>query len=123
MDLREKGNGIRAFSVHPGGIFTNLQRHLPDEEMVVLGWKNPDGSLPERIKASFKTPEQGASTTVWAATSSGLSGKGGVYCEDCDIAQAATPDSLRYQHAREWVSDDARAEKLWAMSGAFLASA
>ena len=123
VDLRERGNGIRAFSVHPGGIFTNLQRHLPDEEMVVLGWKNPDGTLPERVKASFKTPEQGASTTVWAATSPKLDGKGGVYCEDCDIAKAATPESQRYEHARDWISDDARAEKLWAMSDTFLANA
>ena len=123
VDLRERGNGIRAFSVHPGGIFTNLQRHLPDEEMVVLGWKNPDGTVPERVKASFKTPEQGASTTVWAATSPKLDGKGGVYCEDCDIAKAATPESQRYEHARAWISDDARAEKLWAMSDTFLADA
>lgn len=123
MDLRERGNGIRAFSVHPGGIFTNLQRHLPDEEMVVLGWKNPDGTLPERIKTMFKTPEQGASTTVWAATSPKLDGKGGVYCEDCDIAKAATPASQRYEHAREWICDEARAEKLWAMSDTFLANA
>lgn len=122
VDLRERNNGIRAFSVHPGGIFTNLQRHLPDEEMVVLGWKNPDGTLPERVKKSFKTPEQGASTTVWAATSPKLEGKGGVYCEDCDIAKAATAESQRYEHAREWISDDARAEKLWAMSDTFLAS-
>lgn len=123
VDMQEKGNGIRGFSVHPGGIFTNLQRHLPDEEMVVLGWKNPDGTLPERVKASFKTPQQGASTTVWAATSPKLDGKGGVYCEDCDIAAAATPDSQRYQHAREWICDETRAEKLWAMSDTFLASA
>lgn len=123
VDLRERGNGIRAFSVHPGGIFTNLQRHLPDEEMVVLGWKNPDGTLPERVKASFKTPEQGASTTVWAATSPKLDGKGGVYCEDCDIAKAATPESQRYEHARDWISDDARAEKLWTMSDTFLTNA
>ncbi|MBY9065583.1 SDR family NAD(P)-dependent oxidoreductase [Hyphomonas sp. WL0036] len=123
VDMREKGNGIRAFSVHPGGIFTNLQRHLPNEEMVVLGWKNPDGTLPERVKASFKSPEEGASTTVWAATSPKLEGRGGVYCEDCDIAQAATPESQRYQHAREWITDEARAERLWAMSDTFLANA
>lgn len=123
VDLRERGNGIRAFSVHPGGIFTNLQRHLPDEEMVALGWKSPDGTIPEMIQAMFKTPEQGASTTVWAATAPKLAGKGGVYCEDCDIARAAKPDSKRWEHAREWISDDARAEKLWAMSDTFLASA
>lgn len=123
VDLREKGNGIRAFSVHPGGIFTNLQRHLPDEEMVALGWKSADGTVPDMIKAMFKTPEQGASTTVWAATAPKLDGKGGVYCEDCDIARAATPDSKRWEHAREWISDEARAEKLWTMSDTFLANA
>lgn len=123
VDLREKANGIRGFSVHPGGIFTNLQRHLPDEEMVGLGWKNADGTIPDMIQAMFKTPEQGASTTVWAATAPKLEGKGGVYCEDCDIAPAATAGSQRWQHAREWICDDARAEKLWAMSDTFLASA
>lgn len=123
VDLREKGNGIRGFSVHPGGIFTNLQRHLPDEEMVALGWKSPDGGIPDMIKAMFKTPEQGASTTVWAATAPKLDGKGGVYCEDCDIARAATPESKRWEHARAWISDDAHAEKLWAMSDTFLATA
>lgn len=123
VDLKERGNGIRAFSVHPGGIFTNLQRHLPDEEMVALGWKNADGTLPERIKAMFKSPEQGASTTVWAATSPKLDGRGGVYCEDCDIARAATPESQRWEHARAWISDDAHAERLWGLSETLLQNA
>lgn len=123
VDLKERGNGIRAFSVHPGGIFTNLQRHLPDEEMVALGWKNADGTLPERIKAMFKSPAQGASTTVWAATSPKLEGRGGVYCEDCDIARAATPESQRWEHARAWISDDGNAERLWSMSEALLQNA
>jgi NAD(P)-dependent dehydrogenase (short-subunit alcohol dehydrogenase family) len=123
VDLLGRDIGVRAFSVHPGGIFTPLQRHLSDEEMAALGWKNPDGTIPEMVKAMFKTPEQGASTTVWAATSPKLAGKGGVYCEDCDIAKAATPESQRWEHAREWITDDARAEKLWAMSEKFLAEA
>lgn len=123
VDLLGRDIGVRAFSVHPGGIFTPLQRHLSDEEMAALGWKNPDGTIPEMVKAMFKTPEQGASTTVWAATSPKLAGKGGVYCEDCDIAKAATPESQRWEHAREWITDDARAERLWAMSEKFLAEA
>jgi NAD(P)-dependent dehydrogenase (short-subunit alcohol dehydrogenase family) len=123
VDLLGREIGVRAFSVHPGGIFTPLQRHLPDEEMVALGWKNADGTIPPAVQASFKTPEQGASTTVWAATSPKLAGKGGVYCENCDVAQLAGPDSQRWEHAREWVCDDARAEKLWAMSEKILADA
>jgi len=123
VDLLGRDIGVRAFSVHPGGIFTPLQRHLTDEEMAALGWKNPDGTIPDMVKAMFKTPEQGASTTVWAATSPQLSGKGGVYCEDCDIARLAGPDSQRWEHAREWIVDDARAERLWAMSEKMLAEA
>lgn len=123
VDLLGRDIGVRAFSVHPGGIFTPLQRHLTDEEMAALGWKNPDGTIPDMVKAMFKTPEQGASTTVWAATSPQLNGKGGVYCEDCDIARLAGPDSQRWEHAREWIVDDARAERLWAMSEKLLADA
>jgi NAD(P)-dependent dehydrogenase (short-subunit alcohol dehydrogenase family) len=69
VDLLGREIGVRAFSVHPGGIFTPLQRHLPDEDMVALGWKNADGTIPPAVQASFKTPEQGASTTVWATAS------------------------------------------------------
>ncbi|PCI59617.1 MAG: oxidoreductase [Kordiimonadales bacterium] len=121
LDEREKASGIRAFSVHPGGIMTPLQRHLSDEEMVALGWKNADGTVPEQVQKMFKTTEQGASTTVWAATSRSLDGKGGLYCENCDIAQLATEDSKRWEHVRPWACDSERAEKLWAMSEKMLA--
>ncbi|MFC4346582.1 oxidoreductase [Kordiimonas lipolytica] len=122
LDRREAANGIRAFSVHPGGIFTDLQRFLPDEEMVALGWKNADGTVPERVKAMFKTPEQGASTAVWAATSPKLDGMGGLYCEDCDIAQLGTEDSQRWEHVRAWACDEANADMLWALSEEMLAT-
>jgi NAD(P)-dependent dehydrogenase (short-subunit alcohol dehydrogenase family) len=122
LDMRLSGEGLRAFSVHPGGIFTPLQRHLSDEEMVALGWKNPDGTVPERVAAMFKTPEAGASTSVWAATSPRLAGLGGLYCEDCDVAQAATETSQRWEHVRPWVTDEASAERLWALTEAMLAA-
>ncbi len=123
VDLLGREVGVRAFSVHPGGIFTPLQRHLTDEEMAALGWKNADGTIPPAVQAMFKTPEQGASTTVWAATSPSLAGKGGVYCENCDIAPMAGESSQRWEHARAWIADDARAERLWAMSDKMLADA
>ena len=122
VDRRGRDIGIRAFSVHPGGIFTPLQRHLSDEEMAALGWKNSDGTIPPQVQAIFKTPEQGASTSVWVATSPKLEGKGGVYCEDCDIAQLATEDSQRWEHARPWICDDEKAERLWEMSEKMLQS-
>ena len=120
-DRRWDEYGVTAFGVHPGGIMTPLQRHLSDEEMVALGWKNADGTVPERVKAMFKTPEQGASTSVWAATSDKLNGHGGEYCENCDIAQLADENSQRWEHAREWITDEAKADRLWEMSEAMLA--
>ncbi|MFD0687381.1 SDR family NAD(P)-dependent oxidoreductase [Actinomadura fibrosa] len=83
-------DAVRAFSLHPGSILTPLQRHLPREEMVERGWIDEDGNSLEL--PYFKTPEQGAATSVWAATSPRLDGMGGVYCEDCDIAEPAPAD-------------------------------
>lgn len=122
-DTRWDEYGITAFSVHPGGIFTPLQRHLSVEEMAAMGWMNPDGTIPPAIQAMFKTPEQGASTATWAATSAQLEGRGGEYCEDCDIAQLAGPESQRWQHAREWICDEEKADRLWEMSETMLANA
>jgi NAD(P)-dependent dehydrogenase (short-subunit alcohol dehydrogenase family) len=102
LDRRWNSDGVRAFSVHPGGIFTPLQRHLSDEEMVAMGWKAPDGTIPPMVQARFKSPEAGAATAVWCATSPQLEGRGGVYCEDCDIAQLAGPASQRWEHVRPW---------------------
>jgi NAD(P)-dependent dehydrogenase (short-subunit alcohol dehydrogenase family) len=82
LDALGQDQGVRAFAVHPGGIATPLQRHLSREEMLASGWIDEDGN----VIGEFKTPEQGAATTVWAATSPQLDGKGGVYCSDCDIA-------------------------------------
>lgn len=122
-DRRWDAHGVTAFSVHPGGIFTPLQRHLSVEEMSALGWMNADGTIPDHIKAMFKTPEQGASTATWAATSPQLNDRGGEYCEDADIAQLAGPDSQRFHHAREWITDEGKAERLWEMSEKMLADA
>lgn len=120
LDRRWRDEGVRAFSVHPGGIFTPLQRHLPDEELVALGWKNADGSMPPHVAALFKTPEQGAATTVWALTSPRLDGMGGLYCEDCDVARLADETSQRWHHVRPWACSEEGADRLWAMSAAMI---
>ena len=114
-----------AFSVHPGGIFTPLQRHLPQEEMIAFGWLDENGEPTEMAKAGFKTPEQGTSTTLWAATSAKLEGKPGVYCEDCDIATPTDGESpmARYQGVNDHACSDESAERLWSISEALLADA
>lgn len=117
MNARLAQHGGRAFSVHPGGIATPLQRHLDIEEMVAMGWMNEDGELSEQAAKMFKTPTQGASTTLWAATSPALKGRGGEYCEDCDVAELADAENpSRYGKVQPYAVDEDSAERLWAMS-------
>jgi NAD(P)-dependent dehydrogenase (short-subunit alcohol dehydrogenase family) len=125
LSRRLKDAGGLAFSVHPGGIFTPLQRHLPKEEMIALGWLGEDGEPSELAKAGFKNTEQGASTTIWAATSPKLIGKPGVYCEDADIAAMTDRDNpaVRFRGVDAHACDDDSAERLWDLSVSFLESA
>jgi NAD(P)-dependent dehydrogenase (short-subunit alcohol dehydrogenase family) len=114
LDALGQDAGVRAFAVHPGGIMTPLQRHLSREEMQASGWIDEDGTPDDR----FKTPEQGAATSVWAATSPQLDGMGGVYCEDCDIANrtvAGTPEAELGGVDAHAVDPDVAA-RLWTVS-------
>jgi NAD(P)-dependent dehydrogenase (short-subunit alcohol dehydrogenase family) len=113
LDRLARDRGVRAFSLHPGGILTPLQRHLPRQEMVDRGWIDERGAPlnPE----GFKTPQQGAATQVWAATSPRLDGMGGVYLEDCDIAEPAPDDDAR-TGVKDWAVDPGQAARLWELS-------
>ncbi|MFC0597722.1 SDR family NAD(P)-dependent oxidoreductase [Streptomyces palmae] len=104
--------GVRAFAVHPGSILTPLQRHVPRAEQIALGWVDADG----RPAAGFKTPAQGAATAVWAATSPLLDGRGGAYCQDCDIAEPATTDDMLVGGVKPWAVDPVQAARLWGLS-------
>lgn len=106
--------GIRAFSVHPGGIQTPLQRHLTMEEQTAMGWFKPDGT-PIDI---FKSVEAGAATSIWCAVSPLLDGEGGVYCEDCNIAAVFTEGMNPYSGARPHILDRDAAAALWTASEA-----
>lgn len=110
LDALGRDAGVRAFSVHPGSILTPLQRHLSLDEMIAAGWIDEDGALAD---PTFKTPQQGAATQVWAATSPQLEGLGGLYCVDCDIASVADGDDGGVApHA----VDPEEAARLWRMS-------
>jgi NAD(P)-dependent dehydrogenase (short-subunit alcohol dehydrogenase family) len=104
--------GVRAFAVHPGGIMTPLQRHLSEEEMRAAGWFDEDGN----VIVDFKTPEQGAATTVWAATSTQLDGQGGVYCADCDIADVVESIEPGGGGVMAHAVDPEAAARLWDVS-------
>lgn len=79
-----------------------------------MGWMDADGNINDR----FKTPEQGAATSVWAATSPQLYGAGGVYCEDCDVATLSDPDNPadRFTGVNPHAVDASGAQRLWALS-------
>ncbi|MFI6435809.1 SDR family NAD(P)-dependent oxidoreductase [Streptomyces sp. NPDC050759] len=113
LDKLGADRGVRAFSLHPGGILTPLQRHLPKAEMVERGWIDEQGNALN--PSGFKSPEQGAATQVWAATSPQLAGMGGVYLEDCDIAEPAV-DGDESSGVRAWATDPEQAERLWTLS-------
>ena len=114
LDKRGQEHGIRAFAVHPGGILTDLIRYLTEEELKPFGVYRENGVFkgPERLK----NIEQGAATTVWCAVSPQLNNKGGVYCEDCDIAPIVPGDGELHSGVRPWAVDKAAAEALWVLS-------
>ncbi|MGV9340335.1 SDR family NAD(P)-dependent oxidoreductase [Streptomyces sp. NPDC003688] len=113
LDELGRDSGVRAFSLHPGGIMTPLQRHLAKEEMVERGWIDEQGN--PLNPSGFKTPEQGAATQVWAATSPQLDTLGGLYLEDCDIAEPA-PEDGTWSGVKDWATDPEQAARLWELS-------
>jgi NAD(P)-dependent dehydrogenase (short-subunit alcohol dehydrogenase family) len=111
LDTLAQDRGVRAFALHPGGILTNLGRHLTQQDLIDIGALDKAGNP----AGHMKTPEQGAGTQVWAATSPRLDGMGGVYCEDCDIAEPASADSTR-SGIRDYAIDPGQAARLWTLS-------
>lgn len=109
--------GVRSFAVHPGGIVeSGFTRGMPLEASIASGYRDADGKPIIDPENNKKTPEQGAATTVWCATSPLLDGLGGVYCEDCNIACAVPADSTELLGVRPWATDPALAEHLWRAS-------
>jgi NAD(P)-dependent dehydrogenase (short-subunit alcohol dehydrogenase family) len=113
LDEHGKEYNIRTFSLHPGKIFTPLQRHLTTEEMIAAGWLDKEG---KPVDPTFKTPEQGAATQVWAATSPKLNGLGGLYCEDCEIAKPASAYTESFCGVRDYAMNLDEARKLWELT-------
>ncbi|PKR55738.1 oxidoreductase [Thalassospira marina] len=121
LDKRGEADNIRAFSLHPGGILaTNLSRHMSAEALQATGYIADDGSPIIDPATGKKTLQQGAATTIWCATNPMLAGKGGVYCEDCDISPLVSADDeslgFYFPGVWPWAVDADQAEKLWALS-------
>jgi NAD(P)-dependent dehydrogenase (short-subunit alcohol dehydrogenase family) len=109
-------DGITANALMPGGIVTNLQRHM--DPAVVAGWSKGEGTG----GLVLKTPEQGAATSVLLATSPELAGVSGRYFEDCNEAVVVPNDSEASTGVRAYALDPAAAEQLWEVSLELLAT-
>ncbi|QHA09439.1 SDR family NAD(P)-dependent oxidoreductase [Streptomyces broussonetiae] len=93
LDRRGRGQGVRAFAVHPGTIVdTGLAKHIPEESLRAAGALDEEGRPVRDPARQHKTVAQGAATGVWCATSPQLDGLGGVYCENCDISPLVTAE-------------------------------
>jgi NAD(P)-dependent dehydrogenase (short-subunit alcohol dehydrogenase family) len=107
-------DGITVNSLMPGGIRTNLQRYVTDEDLARM--RAQSGST----VVAWKTPEQGAATSVLVATSPLLEGVGGRYFEDCNEAGRNEPGTRRGVAA--YALDPEAAARLWQVSVETLAS-
>lgn len=113
---RWAGDGVVAHAVMPGGILTGLQQHVSQE--VKDGW----AAMAERGEVVFKTTQQGAATTLVAATDPALGEVGGRYLEDCQVAPTVADDAEVRAGVREWALDPAAAARLWQVSDELLAT-
>ncbi|MCD0451769.1 SDR family NAD(P)-dependent oxidoreductase [Actinocorallia sp. API 0066] len=108
---RWTSDGITANAVNPGYILTRLQRHVPDDTMRALGVMDDDGNL--KPLPYYKTPEQGAATSVLAAASPLLKGVTGRYFEDNQEAPTLHGDEDRPDGVAAHAVDPDSADRLW----------
>src|SRR5271170_1869389 len=116
FDRRHKANGVRAAAVHPGGIQTELGRHLsPEAIKQLIDGINAANSASGAPAFSWKTIPQGAATSVWSGIVASADEVGGRYCEDCHVAELAEGDNIR-GGVRAYALDPGHARALWAKS-------
>jgi NAD(P)-dependent dehydrogenase (short-subunit alcohol dehydrogenase family) len=120
FDRRHKGNGIRATAIHPGGIQTELSRHLtPETTQALIERMNVAQRAAGEAPFSFKTIPQGAATTVWAGAVARPDEVGGRYCEDCHVAEIVADPAIR-RGVKPYALDPEKAKALWAKSEAMV---
>lgn len=115
LTQRYAHSGITSNAVMPGGILTGLQKHILHEKQLELGWIDESGAP----TALMKTPEQGAASVIWAAIAPELEGKGGLYVQQCTVAERWKQDTpfLGYM---PYALDPINARRLWDVSEAMV---
>jgi NAD(P)-dependent dehydrogenase (short-subunit alcohol dehydrogenase family) len=102
FDRRHKANGVHATAVHPGVIQTELGRYMTPE-------------ISQRLtNINWKTIPQGAATSVWSGIVASADEVGGLYCEDCHVAELVEGDIRG--GVRAYALNPDRAKALWAKS-------
>lgn len=108
LDRRYGAQGLRALSVHPGGIITPLARYLPTTDNLTAD---------RLLYSTLKSPAQGAATTVWGAVAKEWEGRGGVYLDEVSEGWLSPPDALYYHGGyAPQAFDPATEKKLWDVS-------
>ncbi|MBY3377840.1 SDR family NAD(P)-dependent oxidoreductase [Rhizobium laguerreae] len=118
LDRRLKERGIRATALHPGGIQTELDRHL-DPDMIKGMITQINAALAAEGKPPFqwKTIPQGAATSVWAGFVAPADVVGGKYCENCHVSEVTDAEiSPISEGVRTYAVDPETARALWAKS-------
>jgi NAD(P)-dependent dehydrogenase (short-subunit alcohol dehydrogenase family) len=117
FDRRHKARAVRATAVHPGGIQTELSRHMAPDSLAQLVTRiNEDNKKSGRPPFAFKTIPQGAATSVWAGVIAPVEDVGGRYCEDCHVAEVIDGGADLRGGVRPYALDGERAKALWAKS-------
>ncbi len=115
FDRRHKARGVRAAAVHPGGIQTELSRHMTQEALDALRERMIAAQPADTPPFQWKTIPQGAATSVWAAAVAPADEVGGLYCEDCNVAVPEERPDARIG-VRSYALDPENARALWALS-------
>src|SRR5580704_3784415 len=120
FDQRHRGRGVRAAAVHPGGIRTELGRHMDSAQLhKMIDQMNQQLAAEGKPPFEWKTIPQGAATSVWAGFAAPADEVGGRYCENCHVG-AIVPDdvvvSAISEGVRGYALDPHNAEALWKKS-------
>ncbi|AHE53374.1 shikimate 5-dehydrogenase [Sphingomonas sanxanigenens DSM 19645 = NX02] len=122
FDRRHRDRGVRATALHPGGIHTELGRHVSDDRFeVMIAQINAELAAEGKPPFDWKTVPQGAATSVWAGFVASADEVGGKYCENCHVS--AVTDGLINPVAegvRSYALDPANARALWEKSEAMV---
>ena len=120
FDKRHRSSGIRAAAVHPGGIQTELARHMdPTLMQNMIGQINKELAAEGKGPFQWKTIPQGAATSVWAGVVAPADEIGGRYCENCHVGNTLSDDAIigrLSEGVRGYALDPANAEALWKKS-------